>query len=396
MIMVKLLGKLFIKDYQNYEDQNVRISYGIMSGVFGFITNFLMATAKIIIGLIFGALSIVTDGAETFADTTSSIITIMSYRLSRKPADKKHPFGYQRAEYIAGLILSVIILTTGFIFFVTAIQRIITPTEVTFSKIAVIILVVSLLMKLFQSLFYRSASKLIKSQTLKANSIDSLNDTISTVFVLAGYLIFYFTGKNLDGWFSLIVSLIIIFNGIKLIKEASSPLIGERPDPKLVEKIKERIMVSDKILGFHDLYIHSYGSGRKFVSVHVEMDSNLSLLECHHIIDEIERDFKINSDIDITIHIDPIEEETEEERKIKEELTRILKSYNEEFTYHDFRTVKRKGILDVIFDVAIPDSYKIKDVKFLEKLKKDMHKYNKNLILFVNIDRYYIREEENE
>jgi cation diffusion facilitator family transporter len=396
MIMVKLLGKLFIKDYQNYEDQNVRISYGIMSGVFGFITNFLMATAKIVIGLIFGALSIVTDGAETFADTTSSIITIMSYRLSRKPADKKHPFGYQRAEYIAGLILSVIILTTGFIFFVTAIQRIITPTEVTFSKIAVIILVVSLLMKLFQSLFYRSASKLIKSQTLKANSIDSLNDTISTVFVLAGYLIFYFTGKNLDGWFSLIVSLIIIFNGIKLIKEASSPLIGERPDPKLVEKIKERIMVSDKILGFHDLYIHSYGSGRKFVSVHVEMDSNLSLLECHHIIDEIERDFKINSDIDITIHIDPIEEETEEERKIKEELTRILKSYNEEFTYHDFRTVKRKGILDVIFDVAIPDSYKIKDVKFLEKLKKDMHKYNKNLILFVNIDRYYIREEENE
>ena len=394
--MVKLLGKLFIKDYQNYEDQNVRISYGIMSGVFGFITNFLMATAKIVIGLIFGALSIVTDDAETFADTTSSIITIMSYRLSRKPADKKHPFGYQRAEYIAGLILSVIILTTGFIFFVTAIQRIITPTEVTFSKIAVIILVVSLLMKLFQSLFYRSASKLIKSQTLKANSIDSLNDTISTVFVLAGYLIFYFTGKNLDGWFSLIVSLIIIFNGIKLIKEASSPLIGERPDPKLVEKIKERIMVSDKILGFHDLYIHSYGSGRKFVSVHVEMDSNLSLLECHHIIDEIERDFKINSDIDITIHIDPIEEETEEERKIKEELTRILKSYNEEFTYHDFRTVKRKGILDVIFDVAIPDSYKIKDVKFLEKLKKDMHKYNKNLILFVNIDRYYIREEENE
>ncbi|HOF43370.1 MAG TPA: cation diffusion facilitator family transporter [Bacilli bacterium] len=394
--MVKLLGKLFIKDYQNYEDQNVRISYGIISGVFGFITNFLMATAKIVIGLIFGALSIVTDGAETFADTTSSIITIMSYRLSRKPADKKHPFGYQRAEYIAGLILSVIILTTGFIFFATAIQRIITPTEVTFSKIAVIILVVSLLMKLFQSLFYRSASKLIKSQTLKANSIDSLNDTISTVFVLAGYLIFYFTDKNLDGWFSLIVSLIIIFNGIKLIKEASSPLIGERPDPKLVEKIKERIMVSDKILGFHDLYIHSYGSGRKFVSVHVEMDSNLSLLECHHIIDEIERDFKINSDIDITIHIDPIEEETEEERKIKEELTRILKSYNEEFTYHDFRTVKRKGILDVIFDVAIPDSYKIKDVKFLEKLKKDMHKYNKNLRLFVNIDRYYIREEENE
>ncbi|HHV14664.1 MAG TPA: cation transporter [Acholeplasmataceae bacterium] len=394
--MVKLLGKLFIKDYQNYEDQNVRISYGIMSGVFGFITNFLMATAKIVIGLIFGALSIVTDGAETFADTTSSIITIMSYRLSRKPADKKHPFGYQRAEYIAGLILSVIILTTGFIFFVTAIQRIITPTEVTFSKIAVIILVASLLMKLFQSLFYRSASKLIKSQTLKANSIDSLNDTISTVFVLAGYLIFYFTGKNLDGWFSLIVSLIIIFNGIKLIKEASSPLIGERPDPKLVEKIKERIMVSDKILGFHDLYIHSYGSGRKFVSVHVEMDSNLSLLECHHIIDEIERDFKINSDIDITIHIDPIEEETEEERKIKEELTRILKSYNEDFTYHDFRTIKRKGILDVIFDVAIPDSYKIKDVKFLEKLKKDMYKYNKNLRLFVNIDRYYIREEENE
>jgi len=394
--MVKLLGKLFIKDYQNYEDQNVRISYGIMSGVFGFITNFLMATAKIVIGLIFGALSIVTDGAETFADTTSSIITIMSYRLSRKPADKKHPFGYQRAEYIAGLILSVIILTTGFIFFVTAIQRIITPTEVTFSKIAVIILVASLLMKLFQSLFYRRASKLIKSQTLKANSIDSLNDTISTIFVLAGYLIFYFTGKNLDGWFSLIVSVIIIFNGIKLIKEASSPLIGERPDPGLVEKIKQRIMVSDKILGFHDLYIHSYGSGRKFVSVHVEMDSNLSLLECHHIVDEIERDFKINADIDITIHIDPIEEETKQEKEIKKELTRILKSYNEDFTYHDFRTIKRKGILDVIFDVAIPDSYKIKDVKFLEKLKKDMYKYNKNLRLFVNIDRYYIREEENE
>ena len=394
--MVKLLGKLFIKDYQNYEDQNVRISYGIMSGVFGFITNFLMAVAKIVVGLIFGALSIVTDGAETFADTTSSIITIMSYRLSRKPADKKHPFGYQRAEYIAGLILSVIILTTGFIFFVTAIQRIITPTEVTFSKIAVIILVVSLLMKLFQSLFYRNASKLIKSQTLKANSIDSLNDTISTIFVLAGYLIFYFTGKNLDGWFSLIVSVIIIFNGIKLIKEASSPLIGERPDPKLVGKIKEKIMVSDKILGFHDLYIHSYGSGRKFVSVHVEMDSNLSLLECHHIVDEIERDFKSNYDIDITIHIDPIEAETEEEREIKKELTKILKSYNEEFTFHDFRTVKRKGLLDVIFDVAIPDSYKVKDSKFLEKLKKDMYRYNKNLRLFVSIDRHYIREEENE
>ena len=142
-------------------------------------------------------------------------------------------------------------------------------------------------------------------------------------------------------------------------------------------------MVSDKILGFHDLYIHSYGSGRKFVSVHVEMDSKLSLLECHHIVDEIERDFKSNYEIDITIHIDPNEEETEVEKEIKKELTKILKSYNEEFTYHDFRTVKRKGILDVIFDVAIPDSYKIKDVKFLEKLKKDMHKYNKNLILYL-------------
>ena len=322
--MIKFLGKLFIKDYEKYNNTKVRNKYGVLSGVFGIITNFTIALGKIIAGIIFGSVSILADGINSLSDMGTSIITVISFHFAGMPPDKEHPFGHQRVEQISGLLLSSVILVVGVSLLKSSIENIISPQVLTFSYIAIIILVISLIVKVIQSIFYHRLGNLINSKVIKANAFDSLSDCISTITVIIAYLLFYFTKINLDAYLGILVSLFIIFNGVKLIKSTISPLIGEAPDKKLVDKIENKILKYSGVLGIHDLVIHTYGAGNIFVTVHVEVRSDVDFVESHDMIDNIERDFYKDNGINLVIHMDPIEKDTAESLKIKNIITTIL------------------------------------------------------------------------
>lgn len=388
--MIKLLGKIFIKDYENYTNTKVRNKYGILSGVFGIISNFIITLGKIVAGISFGSVSILADGINSLSDMGTSVITVISYYFAGMPPDKEHPFGHQRVEQISGLLLSAVILVVGFSLLKTSIENIISPQVLIFSYIAIIILVISLLVKVIQSVFYHRLGKLINSKVLKANAFDSLSDSISTITVIIAYLIFHFTKVNLDAYLGILVSLFIIFNGVKLIKSTISTLIGEAPDKELVAKIETKLLSYKGVLGIHDLVIHTYGAGNIFVTVHVEVKSDANFIESHDVIDNIERDFYNEYGINLVIHMDPIEKDTEESLKIKNLITEILHNIHEELSFHDFRVVVGPTHSNVIFDIVIPQGFSMSDKELRKVLEKEVYKKDKKINLVIIFDRNYL------
>ena len=360
--MVKILGKLFIKDYQNYDNPTVRTSYGKLSGIVGIISNLLLCILKIVTGLLIGSFSYIADGINNLSDAGSSIVTLIGFRLASEPADADHPFGHQRIEYLTGLIVSFIIIAIGLILFKSSIDSIINPGEsVKFSWISCLILVVSIIIKCLQSIFYRKIGKLIKSTAVMATSVDSLNDCISTGVVLIASIISLFTDLKLDGYMGCFVSIFIFISGYKLVKEATSPLIGEKPSKELVESIADKILSYPKVLGIHDLVIHSYGPGKIFATIHVEVDSEESIIVTHDIMDNIEQDFKNEMNINLVIHMDPIDTKDENTLELKEQAFKILNEIDPLLTFHDFRVVRGETHTNVLFDVVVPIRYGTSD-----------------------------------
>ncbi|HHX79207.1 MAG TPA: cation transporter [Acholeplasmataceae bacterium] len=388
--MIKFLGKLFIKDYEKYNNTKVRNKYGVLSGVFGIITNFTIALGKIIAGIIFGSVSILADGINSLSDMGTSIITVISFHFAGMPPDKEHPFGHQRVEQISGLLLSSVILVVGVSLLKSSIENIISPQVLTFSYIAIIILVISLIVKVIQSIFYHRLGNLINSKVIKANAFDSLSDCISTITVIIAYLLFYFTKINLDAYLGILVSLFIIFNGVKLIKSTISPLIGEAPDKKLVDKIENKILKYSGVLGIHDLVIHTYGAGNIFVTVHVEVRSDVDFVESHDMIDNIERDFYKDNGINLVIHMDPIEKDTAESLKIKNIITTMLGNIDKNLSFHDFRVVVGPTHTNVIFDIVIPQGFSMKDKELRKILEEEIYKKDEKINLVINFDHNYL------
>ena len=389
--MVKLLGKLFIKDYQNYNNPTVRTSYGKLSGIVGIISNLFLCIIKIVTGLLIGSFSYIADGINNLSDAGSSIITLIGFKLASEPADADHPFGHQRVEYLTGLIVSFIIIAIGLLLMKSSIDSIINPGEgAAFSVVSVIILGVSILIKCLQSLFYRKIGKLINSTAVMATSIDSLNDCISTGAVLVASIISLLTNLQLDGWMGCVVSLFILVSGYKLVKEAMSPLIGEKPSKELVDSIVKRILEYPKVLGIHDLVIHSYGPGKIFATIHVEVDSEESILVTHDEIDNIEQDFRENLGINLVIHMDPIDTKDENTQELKEEAFRILQSIDPVLNFHDFRVVKGETHTNVLFDVVVPPRYKLNDEELKNLISKKVNQIDSTLILKITIDQEMI------
>lgn len=381
--MKNILAKLFIKNYKDYQNPNVRNAYGKLCGIVGIVTNLLLCLVKIITGILISSVAILADGINNLSDAGSSIITLLGFKLSSIPADSDHPFGHQRIEYISGMIVSFIILIIGVLLMKTSIEKIFSPSEAIPQKqilITMIILALAILIKLWQSLFYKRNGKLINSTTLIATSQDSLNDCISTSVVLFSMIISYiFPSVVLDGYMGVVVSIFIIISGIGLIKETISPLIGEAPTKEFIDEVADRILNYDGIIGIHDLVIHTYGPAKTFITVHAEVDANVDIRISHDIIDNIEHDFMDKSNINLVIHMDPVDLRCEETRKLKSVATDVLGTISPELRFHDFRIVKGPTHTNIIFDVVVPIGFEMTN----ESLKKEID------LKFKEIDEKY-------
>ncbi len=387
--MTKFLIKLFIKD-ADINTQRGRELYGRLAGAVGIICNLLLSVMKLIIGSISNSVSITADATNNISDAGSSIVTLVGFRLSGKPADKDHPYGHARIEYISSLIISFLILLIGCSIFKESITKIFNPEESLFNIATVIVLVVSILVKLWLSVFNKFLGKQIDSKALEATAIDSRNDVITTAAVLLASVISHFTGFNLDGYMGVIVSVFIFISGINLVKETLDPLLGQPPTKEMFDAIEKKILSYDNVLGVHDLMVHSYGPNTYFASAHIEMDAKMDVLVCHDIMDQIERDFKKDLNIHIVVHLDPTILDSPEINELKEMVNDIICEIDRELTFHDFRVVVGEENKNVLFDVVVPPEYKYSDEE-LEKIitKKITETSNGKIFTVLVVDHSY-------
>lgn len=354
---MNFLIKLFIKDYKNTTNESVRGRYGTFAGVVGIITNTLLVIIKLVIGIISASIALIADAINNLSDALSSIITIVGFKLSQKGPDEKHPFGHERIEYITSLLIAIVILIIGGNFLITSIKKCINPTPVEFSLTIIILLGVSILVKLWQGLFYVKIAKIINSTALRAAARDSFSDTVVTTSVLFSTLIMYFNDVNIDGYMGILVSIFILYNGFKTVLESTSPLIGELPEKVLVNEMLETILINEKIKGYHDLEFHMYGPSKLYSSIHLEFDYKDDILEIHEIIDKLEREVYTKFNIKLVVHMDPVVYDDELTNNYYEIVKRLISNYDPDIDFHDFRVIKGENRNKILFDCVLPHSY---------------------------------------
>jgi len=368
--MINLLRRIFIKDYKNISDAKVRTAHGQLASFFGVITNVFLFIVKLVFGLLASSISIIADSINNLSDTGNSFVALIGFKISAKPADKEHPFGHQRLEYLAGLIISIVIVVLGGNMLVQSIQRIINNETSTYTYWTFIILGVAILLKVYQSFFNYKVGKLIDSVTLKATALDSLLDVFATSAVLASALVSSYLQWNIDGYMGIIVSLVVAYSGIKMIKETIDPLIGKAADKDLVNKVMADILSYDGVLGVHDLRAHSYGPTKIYMSIHVEVNSDVDVVTSHELVDKIETDIKEKYQIELVIHMDPIDPDNEETILMLEKVQNALHVISKDLSLHDFRLVKEKKIKKAIFEIVIPFDFKMSKEAILKELNE--------------------------
>lgn len=387
--MTKLIKNIFLKN-KDAETPSGREYYGRVAGIVGIVCNLILSILKFIVGYLSNSVSITADATNNISDAGSSIVTLVGFRLSEKPADEDHPYGHARIEYITGLIISFLILLVGFETLKTSFNKILHPEESIFSWVTVGVLVASIAMKLWLSSFNTNLAKAIKSKTLEATAADSRNDCISTGAVLLSTLIAKFFGFNLDGFIGVGVAIFILVSGINLIKETVGPLLGQAPSREIFNMIEEGILSYDNVLGVHDLMVHSYGPGSYFASAHIEMDAKINVLVCHDIMDTIERDFKEKHNIHLVVHLDPTVLDCEETNELKEVVRKILYDIDPIITFHDFRVVVGETAKNVLFDVVVPPKFKYSDEDLVTEIKNRIKIAGQgNLYAVILVDKSY-------
>lgn len=365
----KLLVKIFIKDNENIENEDVRNKYGYLAGVVGIIGNIILFIVKLLVGLLTSSIAIMADAFNNLSDMASSVITIVGFKLASMPPDKEHPFGHGRLEYISALIVAFMVMLVGFQFVKSSIGRILNPIPITFEIIPFILLFISILIKIWLSSFNKFIGNKINSSALKAASVDAMGDVFTSSTVLVAFLVAKFTSLPIDGYAGVIVSVAILYAGYSLVKETISPLLGEAPDPELVKGINQAILSYDNIQGVHDLIIHNYGVGKSIASVHAEIPADIDIMTIHDIIDKAEREISEKFKTHLVIHMDPICVETEEVAYIKSEVEKIIK-YNPVIkSMHDFRVVGHGDSQTLVFDVVVDNDKMIK-IMTEEELKE--------------------------
>lgn len=388
--MTDFLCRIFIKNYQDTKNPAVRESYGKLAGVVGIISNVILCASKIIAGVISGSIAIIADGINNLADASSSVITLAGFKLASLPEDKEHPYGHARIEYITGMIVSVLIVVVGIELVKSSADKILHPAMPEFSWAVVIVLVISILLKIWQSVFNISVGRKISSVALSATGADSRNDVISTAAVLISILVGKYSGLLIDGYMGVIVALFIIWSGIGLVRETMSPLLGEAPDPDLVRAIEETTLSTEGVLGIHDLVVHNYGPGKIFASIHIEVDASGNLMDSHDMIDNIERQLSKSLHIELTAHMDPVVTDDPVVSEMKAVASAVADTLNGVSSVHDLRAVTGPTHTNIIFDVVIEPGCPLSTAEIHRAFQQAVSEKNENYYVVINYDKTYI------
>lgn len=359
--MIGLLCKLFIKDADNVTSPEVRRRYGTLASAVGILLNVLLCIGKLLAGSLSGSVAMTADALNNLSDAGAQIISLISFKISSKPADRDHPFGHARMEYVASLIVSFLILTIGVELLRSSIEKLISPKATEFNPVAVVILAVSVAVKLWLCLFNRVISRRIGSKVMEATSADSLSDAGATAAVLVSSLILKFFDVDIDAYMGIAVAVFILVAGGKLLVETNNLLLGEAPDEEVVESIKRVVSLYPEALGIHDLVVHNYGPHRTIASLHVEVDGSKDVFHTHDVIDNIERRLISELGISCTIHMDPIVTDDEEVTSLREQVSALIAEVDGTWKIHDFRFVKGDTHRNLIFDVVVPFECKMSD-----------------------------------
>ncbi len=388
--MTNFLIKIFVKDKDNVENQEVREKYAMLSSITGIIVNILLSIFKIIIGVIANSMSIISDGLNNVSDAGSSIVTMIGFKMSQKKVDADHPWGHGRMEYITALFVDILIILVGFELLQSSIEKIINPEVPSISNITIILLVVAILAKLWLFIFYRKIAKKINSAAIKGTAYDSISDSVSTLAVLISAFVARFARITIDGYVSLLVSIFILITGFKAIKEIIDILLGQKPDPEFVKEIEKFTKQYKEINGIHDIMVHDYGPGRKIVSFHAEVPANANILKAHDVIDQMEQDIFAKFGCITTIHMDPIVVDDEEINNMRKETEEIVKNINEKFSIHDFRMTDGGERINLIFDLVIPAGEKIDVEQLVSAVRKEIHNRNEKYYAVIKVEHSYV------
>lgn len=387
--MNTLFKKLFIKNYKDVKNPVVRTAYGVASGIVGIVANVILFALKLFVGILSGSVAVVADAINNMSDFLTSIITIIGFKISAKPADKEHPFGHQRIEHIISLIIACIVMFIGFEAGRGALDKILTNSPTDFSLLTCIVLGSSILIKLFLAILFHGLSKDIDSDALKAMSQDSRNDAISTTVVLFCAIIGMIWEIQLDGYLGILVAILVMWSAIKLIKETVDPLIGIPPEKEFVQSIVEKVKSYEGVLDIHDLIVHNYGPNKTFASVHIEVDSSVDIMVSHDLADNIERDFMIEQKMFLVCHLDPVNVNDKETVELKEQISSALKNLSTPVTLHDFRVVTGKTHTNVIFDAVIPFGRHDLEKEVRETVDNILSKLDKTTYAVIEFEHNY-------
>ncbi|WP_027631675.1 cation diffusion facilitator family transporter [Clostridium hydrogeniformans] len=391
-MLSNLIIKIFIKD-TNVSNEKTRTKYGFLAGIIGIIVNLLLFFVKLFVGLIVGSIAVTADAFNNLSDAASSLITILGFKLSTMPPDKEHPFGHGRLEYISALIVSFMVIIVGLQFTKSSIERILNPTAVTFELIPFILILISIVFKIWLSRFNSVIGNKIDSSALKAASFDALGDVITSSCVAISLISSKFTTFPIDGYIGVIVSLMILYSGYTLVKDTLNPLLGEAPDPVLVKNIKDEVLSYEHIIGVHDLIIHNYGPGRIMASIHAEVPSNLSIITIHEVIDKAEKEVSKKLKLYLVIHMDPINVDDKEVIETENQLLRILNQHTLIKSMHDFRVVGKGEKKNLIFDVVVDSNRKkrtMSDRELIEEITSMVKEIYPNYNCIITIDEDYL------
>ncbi len=388
--MFKILAKKFIKNNTEFNNPKVREQYGTLCSIISIVCNIVLVIFKLTMGAITHSIAIQADGLNNLSDVGSNLASLFGFKLANKHPDIEHPYGHGRIEYVAGLIIAFLILLVGFQALRDSVFKIITPEKVTFTIVAVIILIVSILIKLWMAVFNRYASKKINSATLLAASQDSLNDVLATLATLISLILSLYTDLPVDGIMGAVVSIIVLKAGIEIFKDTVNPLLGMAPDKELIKELEEHILSYPEALGIHDLMMHDYGPGRKFLTLHVEVDCNDNIMATHDAMDRIERAVLGKYHILTTIHMDPIDSSDILTNELKEIVIGVVKEINDEYSIHDFRIVSGPTHTNLIFDVLIPSNDQIKHTILKEQINQRLKAIDPSYFTVMQIEHSFV------
>ena len=370
--MIEFLIRRFVPDWQQVQRTDVRERYGTLAAAVGILSNIFLCIIKGLIGLFSGSIAVTADAVNNLSDAGSSVITLLAFKIAGKPADEEHPYGHARMEYISGMAVSFIIILLGLELMGSSFEKILHPEEVGVSALTYLVLIVSIAVKLWQGMFNRNLGKRISSEALQATAADSLNDVFSTGAVLLSTLVYQFTAIPIDGWVGMLVAIFITVSGVKLIMETGSPLLGQAPDPQMVQELEEKITAYDGVIGIHDLQVHNYGPGRVFATVHAEVPANRDILVSHDIIDNIEREVGHEMNLNLVIHMDPVVTDDERLNQLHAQVQQIVAGIDSNLSMHDFRAVFGPTHTNLVFDVVVPPGFSLSDSELSRRIEQQV------------------------